>query len=99
MIPESQIVEVAIIGAGKHIPLHQSDFMRILKLTGSQGWYGLVAARTYLRLRPEVNLLIIDSDKTVGGVWSADRLYPNLVAQVKHGLFNYTDTPMSKDGA
>jgi cation diffusion facilitator CzcD-associated flavoprotein CzcO len=50
------------------------------------GWYGLVAARTYLRLRPAANLLIIDSDNTVGGVWSKDRLYPNLVAQVKLGV-------------
>ncbi|KAI9370398.1 FAD/NAD(P)-binding domain-containing protein [Aspergillus egyptiacus] len=58
------------------------------------GWYGLVAARTYLRLRPAANLVIIDSDNTVGGVWSRDRIYPNLVAQVRLGLFNYTDTPM-----
>ena len=53
-----------------------------------------MAARTYLKLRPTTNLLVIDSDTTVGGVWSKNRLYPNLVAQVKHGLFNYTDTPM-----
>ncbi|MCJ1356958.1 MAG: hypothetical protein MMC33_006954 [Icmadophila ericetorum] len=58
------------------------------------GWYGLVAARNYLRLRPAANLLIIDSDSTVGGVWSKDRLYPNLVAQVRLGLFNYSDTAM-----
>ncbi|KAJ5765402.1 dimethylaniline monooxygenase [Penicillium odoratum] len=62
------------------------------------GWYGLVAARTYLRLCPNVNLLVIDSDSTVGGVWSEDRLYPNLVAQVNLGLFNYTDTPMPSVG-
>ncbi|KAF2965679.1 hypothetical protein GQX73_g7898 [Xylaria multiplex] len=62
------------------------------------GWYGLVAARTYLRLRPSTKLVIIDSDSTVGGVWSKDRLYPNLVAQVRHGLFNYSDTPMPRNG-
>ncbi|TAQ86979.1 hypothetical protein B7494_g4682 [Chlorociboria aeruginascens] len=62
------------------------------------GWYGLVAARTYLRLQPNVNLVIIDSDTSVGGVWSEDRLYPNLVAQVNLGLFNYTDTPMPAAG-
>ena len=50
------------------------------------GWYGLVAARTYLRLRPDINLLILDSDSSVGGVWSERRLYPNLVAQVKLGV-------------
>ncbi|KAL7625335.1 hypothetical protein AAE478_004551 [Parahypoxylon ruwenzoriense] len=62
------------------------------------GWYGLVACRTYLRLRPDANVLIIDSDNTVGGVWSKDRLYPNLVAQVRLGLFNYSDTPMPPNG-
>ncbi|KAI1348951.1 hypothetical protein F5Y01DRAFT_327900 [Xylaria sp. FL0043] len=62
------------------------------------GWYGLVAARTYLRLRPSTKLIVIDSDSTVGGVWSKDRLYPNLVAQVRHGLFNYSDTPMPRNG-
>ncbi|KAF6240609.1 hypothetical protein HO173_001280 [Letharia columbiana] len=63
------------------------------------GWYGLVAARTYLRLEPDTNIAIIESANSVGGVWSKDRIYPNLVAQVKHGLFNYTDTPMPKEGA
>ncbi|KAF2734442.1 hypothetical protein EJ04DRAFT_564300 [Polyplosphaeria fusca] len=58
------------------------------------GWYGLVAARTYLRLKPSANLLILDSDSSVGGVWSRERLYPNLVAQVKLGLFNYSDSVM-----
>lgn len=52
----------------------------------SPGWYGLVAARTYLKLRPTTNILIIDSDSTVGGVWSKERLYPNLVAQVRLGV-------------
>jgi dimethylaniline monooxygenase (N-oxide forming) len=72
--------------------------MREIHTSVTVGWYGLVAARTYLRLEPDTNLLIIDNDSTVGGVWSKDRLYPNLVAQVKRGLFNYTDTPMPKDG-
>lgn len=65
----------------------------------SLGWYGLVAARTYLKLEPDTNITIIESANSVGGVWSKDRIYPNLVAQVKHGLFNYTDTPMPKEGA
>ena len=43
--------------------------------------------------------MIVDSDNSVGGVWSKGRIYPNLVAQVKHGLFSYSDTPMPKDGA
>ena len=43
--------------------------------------------------------MILESDSSVGGVWSKSRIYPNLVAQVKHGLFNYSDTPMPKHGA
>ncbi|RYP90068.1 hypothetical protein DL770_003807 [Monosporascus sp. CRB-9-2] len=46
----------------------------------------------------DANLVIIDSDNTVGGVWSKDRIYPNLVAQVRLGLFNYSDTPMPPNG-
>ena len=42
--------------------------------------------------------MIVDSDSSVGGVWSEGRIYPNLVAQVKHGLFSYSDMPMPKDG-
>ncbi|KAI1444246.1 hypothetical protein F5Y02DRAFT_184148 [Annulohypoxylon stygium] len=62
------------------------------------GWYGLMAARTYLRLRPKTKLLIVDTEGSVGGVWCKERLYPNLVAQVKIGLFNYPDTPMPPRG-
>jgi hypothetical protein len=56
------------------------------KLTTFPGWYGLSAAKTYLRLRPDLRIQIIDNDTSVGGVWSRDRLYPNLVAQVKLGV-------------
>lgn len=42
--------------------------------------------------------MILDSDDSVGGVWSKKRIYPNLVAQVPHSLFNYPDHPMAKDG-
>lgn len=87
--------DVVIVGAGM-IQLPISTMQRTIdkRLTYETGWYGLVAARNYLRLRPQTNLLIIDSSKTVGGVWSKERLYPNLIAQVPPGFFNYTDTPM-----
>jgi dimethylaniline monooxygenase (N-oxide forming) len=42
--------------------------------------------------------MIIDSEDSVGGVWSKKRVYPTLVAQVPHGLFNYPDRPMPKTG-
>ncbi|KAF1841193.1 cofactor FMO1 enzyme is FAD [Cucurbitaria berberidis CBS 394.84] len=61
------------------------------------GWYGLMAARTYLELAPETNLLIVDDSGTVGGVWSKERIYPSLFAQISHPLFEYSFYPMSKD--
>jgi dimethylaniline monooxygenase (N-oxide forming) len=67
-------------------------------LTIFLGWYGLSAAKTYLTLEPDTNLIIVDGDDSVGGVWSKKRIYPNLVAQVPHGLFNYPDHPMPKNG-
>jgi dimethylaniline monooxygenase (N-oxide forming) len=63
------------------------------------GWYGLTAAKTFLTLEPDTKLAIFDRDRTVGGTWAQDRIYPNLVAQVEHGYFNYPGTPMPKAGA
>ncbi|RDW80311.1 hypothetical protein BP6252_04949 [Coleophoma cylindrospora] len=62
------------------------------------GWYGLIAAYTYLKLAPETNLLIVDDGETIGGVWSTERIYPDLFAQVGHGLFEYSFYPMKKTG-
>jgi cation diffusion facilitator CzcD-associated flavoprotein CzcO len=58
-----------------------SDLLTVL------GWYGLKAATTYLKLQPGTNLAIFERDNTVGGTWSSDRIYPNLVAQVEMGYF------------
>ena len=62
------------------------------------GWYGLIAATTYLKLAPRSNIILIDDGKTIGGVWSHERIYPNLFAQVGHGLFEYSFYPMKKEG-
>ncbi|KAL5620921.1 hypothetical protein FOBRF1_004167 [Fusarium oxysporum] len=61
------------------------------------GWYGLMAARTFLELAPETNLLILDDGKTVGGVWSKERIYPSLFAQISHPLFEYSFYPMPEE--
>ncbi|KAL9613791.1 MAG: hypothetical protein Q9167_001682 [Letrouitia subvulpina] len=62
------------------------------------GWYGLIAATTYLKLAPNTKLLIVDNGISIGGVWSKERIYPNLFAQVGHGLFEYSFYPMKKEG-
>lgn len=62
------------------------------------GWYGLIAAKTYLQLEPNTELVMIEAGKTVGGVWSKERLYPNLYAQITHSLFEYSHMPMKAEG-
>ena len=55
------------------------------------GPHGLVAAKTYLQLSPNVSLLILDSNATVGGVWAKENLYPGLRTNNQLGTFEYTD--------
>ncbi|EER28767.1 Flavin-binding monooxygenase-like family protein [Coccidioides posadasii C735 delta SOWgp] len=62
------------------------------------GWYGLIAARTYLELVPGTRLLIVDDSLSIGGAWSRERVYPNLYAQISHPLFEYSFYPMKKEG-
>ncbi|KAF4224523.1 hypothetical protein CNMCM8980_007525 [Aspergillus fumigatiaffinis] len=59
------------------------------------GWCGLVAAKTYLQACPDAQVLIVDGDSSIGGTWSKERLYPHLVAEAHHGLFEFSDLPMS----
>ncbi|KAH6653098.1 hypothetical protein BKA67DRAFT_518736 [Truncatella angustata] len=62
------------------------------------GWNGLISAKTYLDFRPSASLVIIDENVTVGGVWSAEKIYPSLYAQIKYGLFEYSFYPMRNEG-
>ncbi|CAG8060676.1 unnamed protein product [Penicillium olsonii] len=61
------------------------------------GWCGLVAAKTYLQVCPDAQVLIVDGDSSIGGTWSEERLYPHLVAEAHHGLFEFSDLPMRKE--
>ncbi|KAL6229643.1 hypothetical protein BDW75DRAFT_249454 [Aspergillus navahoensis] len=62
------------------------------------GWYGLVAAQTYLKLAPETKLLVVDDGETIGGIWSQERIYPSLYAQISYPLFEYAFYPMKNEG-
>ncbi|KAE9368355.1 FAD/NAD(P)-binding domain-containing protein [Stipitochalara longipes BDJ] len=61
------------------------------------GWYGLAAAKTYLELFPNIALKIVDQDSTVGGVWSASRSYPGLLADSPPANFDFSDLPMDEE--
>jgi dimethylaniline monooxygenase (N-oxide forming) len=58
------------------------------------GWTGLAAAKAYLQLHPFISLTILDSDTTVGGVWSTSQIYPGLIADSPAAVFDYSDFPM-----
>ncbi len=58
------------------------------------GLQGLAAARIFLQLDPELKLLIIDSNKSVGGTWAKENLYPGLMSNNLRGTYEFTDFPM-----
>ncbi|KAI0886567.1 cofactor FMO1 FAD enzyme [Annulohypoxylon maeteangense] len=62
------------------------------------GWNGLISAKTYLDFRPTANLVVLDEQASIGGVWSEEKIYPSLYAQIKHGLFEYSFYPMRHEG-
>ncbi|KAM5452532.1 hypothetical protein MaudCBS49596_003350 [Microsporum audouinii] len=41
--------------------------------------------------------LVIDDSKTIGGVWSEERIYPTLYAQICYPLFEYSFYPMKNE--
>lgn len=60
------------------------------------GIQALVAAKTFLQLNPELDLLIIDSNQSLGGVWAKERLYPGLNSNHLVGTYEYTDFPIEE---
>ncbi|PVI08704.1 dimethylaniline monooxygenase (N-oxide forming) [Periconia macrospinosa] len=58
------------------------------------GWFGLGAAKTYLELHPDDNMLILERALGPGGVWSRDRFYPGLQSNNLLGCYEYSDFPM-----
>ncbi|KAF7867141.1 uncharacterized protein EAF02_009927 [Botrytis sinoallii] len=61
------------------------------------GWQGIAAARTYLQLKPNIKLTVIDSDSSIGGVWSIERSYPGLIADSPVGCYEFSDMCMDED--
>lgn len=72
------------------------------------GLHGLIVAKTYLQVagayksektekgyQDEDDVLIIDSASDIGGTWSRDRLYPNLLSQNSYGNYEFSDLPLN----
>ncbi|KAL2428812.1 FAD-dependent monooxygenase DEP4 [Exophiala dermatitidis] len=55
---------------------------------------GLCAAKTILECEPDADLRILDANKTVGGVWATENLYPGLKTNNLRGGIDFSDFPM-----
>ncbi|KAL2068201.1 hypothetical protein VTL71DRAFT_16299 [Oculimacula yallundae] len=61
------------------------------------GIYGLQMAKVYIHLHPTHKIIILDGNKSLGGTWSRDRIYPGLKANNILGWFEYPDMPLTAD--
>ncbi|KAF9890675.1 hypothetical protein FE257_005541 [Aspergillus nanangensis] len=55
---------------------------------------GLAAAKTYLELSPETDLVLLEKRPTLGGVWSEENCYEGLKTNNLGGTYEYSDFPM-----
>ncbi|KAJ9642278.1 hypothetical protein H2199_004658 [Coniosporium tulheliwenetii] len=55
------------------------------------GIYGISAARTYLEVHPHRNVIIFEASATIGGVWSAGRIYDDFITQTPLGMAEFSD--------
>ncbi|CAG7854352.1 SubName: Full=Related to dimethylaniline monooxygenase {ECO:0000313/EMBL:CCA70769.1} [Serendipita indica DSM 11827] len=63
------------------------------------GWNGLMVAKTYLKINPAISLTILEAERTLGGTWSGDRVYPEFHTQVPYGRYESCDFPMTRPPA
>ncbi|KAF3392571.1 Flavin-containing monooxygenase FMO GS-OX-like 2 [Penicillium rolfsii] len=54
---------------------------------------GLAAAKTYLELSPQIDLVLLEKRPTIGGVWSEENCYEGLKT---NNLGEFTDFPMGE---
>ncbi|KAK4960228.1 hypothetical protein LTR10_003121 [Elasticomyces elasticus] len=58
------------------------------------GFAGLSAAKGYLQCAPETKLVLLDQNKTIGGVWAKQRLSPGLRTNNLKGMLELPDYPL-----
>ncbi|KAK8022517.1 hypothetical protein PG993_013284 [Apiospora rasikravindrae] len=63
------------------------------------GLTGIIAAQRLLQAHPETQLIILERDYCVGGVWSERRIYPSFWSQWTHGIAEFSDMPMERPPA
>ncbi|KAG9031313.1 hypothetical protein FRB95_002886 [Tulasnella sp. JGI-2019a] len=58
------------------------------------GLHGIIAAKTYVQVDPNIKLLIVDAASTIGGTWSEERLYDGLKTNNFVGNYEFSDLAM-----
>ncbi|KAG0132009.1 hypothetical protein HOY82DRAFT_558639 [Tuber indicum] len=58
------------------------------------GPFGIIAAKTYLELNPTATLALLETDTSLGGAWSKNRVYPGMYSQSPLGMIEFSDVPM-----
>ncbi|GES65483.1 putative dimethylaniline monooxygenase [Aspergillus terreus] len=58
------------------------------------GWFGIAAAKSYIELHPQDQVLVLEAEKSCGGTWCEERLYPGLKSNNMVGSYEYPDYPM-----
>ena len=61
------------------------------------GINGIVLAKTYLDIDPSVDILLVDCEASIGGVWSKERIYPGLNYEVPTPMLNFTQLDMCEE--
>ncbi|TGO18081.1 hypothetical protein BTUL_0012g00250 [Botrytis tulipae] len=59
------------------------------------GLSGLAFARFYLDIHPEAELVIIEEDRCLGGVWNERRSYDNFWCQSGRRMSGFSDVPLT----
>ncbi|KAL8748809.1 MAG: hypothetical protein Q9184_007077 [Pyrenodesmia sp. 2 TL-2023] len=60
------------------------------------GISGIAAAKFYLDVHPHCKLVILEKDRSVGGVWNSQRVYDTFYTQSPLGTWEYSDMPMQE---
>lgn len=83
--------KVIVVGAGK-ASLSLSVLLSISNT--SPGWFGLIAAQTYLAVHPTHTLILLESKSTLGGTWSRTRVYRGMITHNGIGALEISSHPL-----
>ena len=91
-LPGVQSFDLVVVGTGKQAKTTVLRRSRLIVI----GWFGLAAARSYISLHPEEDVVVLEAADTCGGTWGEKRIYPGLKSNNLIGRYEYPDLPMDE---